>query len=157
MAKQVAAKAKAQLTRAKAKATSEPGSKKRKGSGGASATLLPGLEEISGLKPEEQIGILQQKIETEQRLDNLIESCADHIKLPEKLPITRMTDADRFQKGSSKTKALEAEMRKIASVMQSKNVPTESDDDNDVQLGFKAWREHAIAAAGHWNRESGYR
>ena len=150
MAKQVAAKAKAQIAKAKGKAKDEPAaSKKRKGGGGASASLLPGLQEISDLKPEEQIEVLRQKIETEQRLDNLIESCAGHFKLPEKLPITRMTDADRFQKGSSKTKALEAEMRKL-SLAQSKNAaPNEADDEDDVQLGFKAWKEHAIAAAGH--------
>lgn len=152
MAKQVAAKAKAQIAKAKGKAKDEPALKKRKGGGGASASLLPGLEEISDLKPEEQIEVLKQKIETEQRLDNLIESCAGHFKLPEKLPITRMTDADRFQKGSSKTKALEAEMRKIAFAAQSQSktaAPNEADDEDDVQLGFKAWKEHAIAAAGH--------
>lgn len=151
MAKQVAAKAKAQVAKSKAKAKtqSDPASKKRKGISGASATVLPGLEsEISDLNPEAQMEVLKQKIETEQRLDDLIESCTSHFKLPEKLPITRMTDADRFQKGSSKMKALEAEMRKIA-LSQMRTPSKEDDDDNDVQLGFKAWKEHAIAAAGH--------
>eukprot|EP00438_Fugacium_kawagutii_P012411 Skav215465 [mRNA] locus=scaffold1089:275535:276101:- [translate_table: standard] len=156
VAKKIAQQAKAS---AKAKAKTEStSSKKRKTSSGAAASTgapLPELQEIASLPPEQQVAALQAKLDQEKELDSLISSCSAHLKLPSKLPITKLTLADKM-KGTSKAKVLEDELQKTkaaaaqaAASGQAKGSKTERDQDDEcAEFGFKAWKDNASSFAG---------
>lgn len=159
ISKKIAQQAKAAAkAKAKSEAATSTSSKKRKGGAGSSgaggtATVgaaLPELQEIATLPPEQQVAALQAKLEKEKELDSLISSCSAHLKMPEKLSITKLSLADKLR-GASKAKVLEDELLKTKAAVAAgtgKGVPERDQDDECAEFGFKVWKDNASSFAG---------
>ena len=138
LARKLSAQAKAA---AKAKSKSEPscapgGKKVKKGGDG---------DDLSSMPHDKQIEVLQAKINQEKELEKLISSCATHIKLPDKLPITRISASDKVKGAGSKSKQLEQQLQRTKAAQAAQ---AEAHEDVTVEFGYKVWKDHSAELSG---------
>lgn len=107
MSKKIAKEAKA---KAGPKKTAAPS--KRKGRSLRASTEaeveIPDMPELPA-NPAEKVEALEAALAHERELENLVASCLDDIKLPSKLPITRLQEVDKSR--SARTKGMELALK----------------------------------------------
>ena len=138
LARKLSAQAKV-ATKAKSKSepSCAPGGKKIKKGGDA--------DDLSSMPHDKQIEVLQAKINQEKELEKLISSCSTHIKLPDKLPITRICASDKVKGAASKSKQLEQQLQRTKAAQAAQ---AQAQEDVTVEFGYKVWKDHSAELAG---------
>jgi hypothetical protein len=138
LARKLNAQAKAAgKAKSKSDPSSAPGGKKIKKGGDG--------DDLSSMPHDKQIEVLQAKINQEKELEKLISSCATHIKLPDKLPITRITASDKVKGAASKSKQLEQQLQRTKAAQAAQ---AEAKEDVTVEFGYKVWKDHSAELSG---------
>lgn len=138
LARKLNAQAKAAgKAKSKSDPSSAPGGKKIKKGGDG--------DDLSSMPHDKQIEVLQAKINQEKELEKLISSCATHIKLPDKLPITRISASDKVKGAASKSKQLEQQLQRTKAAQAAQ---AEAKEDVTVEFGYKVWKDHSAELSG---------